>query len=532
MKFFILLIFWLSAIKALYIPRSSGSSFSWSGFLPGVSWIGIKDASDDQEAFENWVLSQSNISFNGILQNIGGLSSILSTSEVNYGVVVASPSKTNPDYFYQWTRDSALTLRSLIYWLDDHEFPSNSEISKIVESYIENNYHLQRLPNFSGDFNDVTKKSLGEPKFHTNGESFNQNWGRPQSDGPGLRISTIFNYFELLNKYGKSITNDFLKNDANIYFKIIKFDLIYIINNWNINSFDLWEEINSKHFFNSITQLRALKDGITLVKRYEPHNEDFIKQLSSIFDQLKNYILNESGFTNPSIPYLVETPPLLNSGKRSGLDAATLLGSIHSHNLENSISYEDIPFDVNNNYIFNTVISMVSDMKYRYPINHDKIRFKQNIGVGLGRYPEDVYDGYGSSEGNPWFISTATAAEIFYKTIFKYINNKEDILINNSNKEFFKLFFDDEMNEDEDFKVPFNTPEFNRLIKSLLNYADSFLIIIKDHVDSQNGDILEQFNKYHGYMQGANKLTWSFSSFYNSVRWRIKAIDSINDNLN
>lgn len=488
----------------------------------------------ESAGFDLWLLHQSNVSFNNILQNIGGVSTVLDPNEVAVGVVVASPSRYYPDYFYQWTRDSALTIRSLVHWLYDNGFPADLRLPEIIEAYIEHNYHLQRLLNRSGHFSDPTKKSLGEPKFHPDGSAFDANWGRPQSDGPGLRLSTITNYLSLLGHFNKPISNTKLKSEKNIYFLLVKNDLIYIINNWAESSFDLWEEINSQHFFNSITQLKGLKDGLRLAEAYDK-DAIFVDSVRNAFNNVKKFIESDSGYTKPAIPYIIETPSLFNQGKRSGLDAAILLGSLHSHNLEeyetddSSDSLQVIPFDVNDSHIVNSIASMVADMKYRYPINHDRVKLRQDIGVGLGRYPEDIYDGYGTSEGNPWFISTASAAEVFYKGIYKLISQEQAVVINNNNKNFFKNFMDFEENESSTFQIvlPFDTPAYRNILRRLFTYSDSFLEVIRDHVDKNNGATLEQFNKYHGYMQGARDLTWSYSSFYNAVRWRFKSLKQL-----
>ena len=35
-----------------------------------------------------------------------------------------------------------------------------------------------------------------------------------------------------------------------------------------------------------------------------------------------------------------------------------------------------------------------------------------DLGVGIGRYPEDRYDGYTTTKlGNPWFLSTTALGE-------------------------------------------------------------------------------------------------------------------------
>lgn len=481
----------------------------------------------EQSEYEKWLVTQGNTSFQGILNNIGGISEFLEGTEVSEGAVIASPSKNKPNYFYQWVRDAALTIRSLVHYLEDNN-TNKQKICSIIEKYIENNYYLQRLPNNLGRFDDNTRSGLGEPKFMPDCTAFDEHWGRPQNDGPGLRISTIVSYLNLIEKYRLSLSNKFLKDERFIYDEIIKPDLFYIVKNWKKESFDIWEEVNSIHFFTSMSQLRAVIDGLKLAKKYEV-DKQFVDQLYESITNLKLFIEVDARFAIPSSLYIIETPGLFSSGKRSGLDAAALLASIHSHDLEVD-EYSDVPFDVNDYHILNTINAMASDMRFRYPINRDRIG-KPSLGVALGRYPEDIYDGVGTSEGNPWFIATASAAEVIFKTVYKLLDSQQDLLINKYNQEFFKSFINFEADDLEEFVIPCNSIRYNNALLNLFDFGDSFLKIIKDHVDG-NGHMSEQFNKYTGYMQGAKDLTWSYSAFWNALRWRNKTLEVISNHNN
>lgn len=46
--------------------------------------------------------------------------------------------------------------------------------------------------------------------------------------------------------------------------------------------------------------------------------------------------------------------------------------------------------------ILSTLNSLINTFEPLYPIN------TQSVGVGIGRYPEDIYNGVGTSQGNPW----------------------------------------------------------------------------------------------------------------------------------
>lgn len=60
-----------------------------------------------------FVNQEKRIALEGAINNIGGTESPL-VPGADPGIVVASPSTVNPDYFYTWTRDSALVLTMLV----------------------------------------------------------------------------------------------------------------------------------------------------------------------------------------------------------------------------------------------------------------------------------------------------------------------------------------------------------------------------------------------------------------------------------
>ncbi|CCE82323.1 Piso0_002043 [Millerozyma farinosa CBS 7064] len=465
--------------------------------------------------FEDWISSAEKFTFKGILNNIGGVSDVLDEEEVRYGVIIASPSKERPNYFHQWTRDSALTIHSLIYAFEESK-GSNGKLRGLIEAYIETNYHLQRLSNLSGTFDDEFKSGIGEPKFMPDSTVYNGNWGRPQADGPGLRVSTIYMYLSLLRKFKLGFLSELLKDEKTVYENIVKPDLIYVSHMWNKPSFDLWEEISSLHFFTSMSSLRALNDGINLALKYDS-DQSFIDKLYSTYSQLLRFIEIDAGYNSPQNSHIIEHPILFHNGKRSsGIDSATVLASLHAHNFEFS-DYVEIPFDVNDSKVLNTVNALTLDMRKRYPINSKKVNnFK--LGVAIGRFPEDSYNGADHSEANPWFICTASVAELFYRFAYKLETRKLDFAITTENESLFQSFIGSELRAGSLLKH--GTPEYNKFVQSNISYADTFLQVVKDY--AERGHLSEQFNKYNGVMQGARDLTWSYSAVWNAIRWRKK----------
>lgn len=508
---FTIFIFQFNFINSLFIPFQYPPQ---SLFSYGSS----SNTASIPNSFEDWLIYQEDVCLRSILNNIGG--DFTTDKDLLPGVIIASPSKENPNYYYQWTRDAAITLNLITEQV--YLNPKNHSLINIIESYIENTLILQKIPNRSGSVEDYG--NLGEPKFETNLTNYNGNWGRPQRDGPALRAISIMNYLNVLYEYSLPVEKQStLYNSSFIYYEAIKPDLIYTIKYWHEKGFDLWEEIYDYHFFTSLVQLKSLSLGLKYAKLFNDSIE-FQNELSETINNLLNFINHDSGFINPFKPYIVSGPSLYHIGKRNGLDIATILASLYTHE-DNETS---IPFNIDNGYILTTLSSLISDMKFRYPIN-----FQDNfLGVALGRYPEDIYDGYHQTEGNPWFISTSTASELIYKLIKDLKTNKKDIIINNSNIDFFKNFLpldnsnnsnnenDNDDNDDndqfEELIIKYNSKSYLLMIDKMFNYADGFLKVVHKHIGS-NGELSEQFNKINGYMQGASELTWSYGAVHQAI---------------
>lgn len=463
----------------------------------------------DDSVFEAWTRIQASTAFQLLLENIGGT---LTTLDVPPGTVVALPLQYQPNYYYTWIRDSALTIRLLIYHMHDHADETRATLQQAVELYIAANAILQRLDNPLGTFDDPALSGLGEPKFMVDGTPFQEKWGRPQADGPALRVLTIANYLNYLRETKGKVGHGDLQSPLHIYCTIVRPDLDYVMANWQNTLFDLWEEKNSRHFFTLMVQLRSLKDGYDLAAALG-ESTAYLRALNSLYRQLEQHVTGPAGgFATMPVPYIVETPELFERHERSGLDAASLLALLHAHNLEWGHTLE-IPFDVDDPRILSTLRAMVSDMQARYPVNYGQ------PSIALGRYPEDVYDGVGTSEGNPWFICTASAAELLYKVIYKKVTARSDLVITNANRAFYAPFLSEHKTI---LVIEYGTQHYTETLEKLLAYLDAFLKSVKLHVDA-NGHMLEQFNRYTGYMQGARDLTWLYLALYNSVRWRAKA---------
>lgn len=126
---------------------------------------------------DSFVATESPIALSRLLCNIGPDGCY--ADGVAAGAVIASPSKVSPDYFYTWTRDSALVFKELI---DTFETSYNTTLQTEIENYVAAQAELQGVSNPSGTLSDGT--GLGEPKFNVDLSAFTDSWGKSDEHMP------------------------------------------------------------------------------------------------------------------------------------------------------------------------------------------------------------------------------------------------------------------------------------------------------------------------------------------------------------
>lgn len=507
----------LRASTALVIPHTDHQNQNNQLLLSTKSLLSLIN----RDNFDAWLSEQPGISLSHILDNIGGAQDS-SITELFKGVVVASPSKVEPNYFYQWTRDAALTIDALNYKLAAVK-NSDVHLASVVESYINNTYTVQRISNPSGDFNSLD--GLGEPKFYCNDTAFDGAWGRPQNDGPALRSTAIMNYLSLVRQYNNSelilagADNSNYKSVDDIYQNIIKPDLKYVVKKWQDKGFDLWEEIYGQHFFTSLVQLKALKKSFEVTAWFNEKDQDFLKGIEEAFTGLQQFI--KDTYYNDSLQHIYENPAV---DYKYGLDIGTIIGSIVAHsdilNQHESDPQHAIPGDVDDPFVLNSFYLFINDQKARYSLN-------QGSGsIALGRYPNDVYNGHGTSLGNPWFLSNAYAAQFMYRKLNKLYSNQQGFNISKLEYPFYNTYvynltqLSSNYNANNEYIFfDYMSDSFKTLVNHAFSFGDSYLKLILQHISDQ-GELSEQFNRDNGYSEGARNLTWSYTSVINAISER------------
>ena len=252
-----------------------------------------------------------------------------------------------------------------------------------IRQYITAQAKLQAVPNPSGDLSNGA--GLGEPKFNADQTAFTGAWGRPQRDGPALRSSALMAYGTHLVSNGKTSLAK-----TNIW-PIVKNDLNYVAQYWNQTGYDLWEEVEGSSFFTIAVQHRALVAGSTFAKSLGESCTGCNSQAPQVLCFLQDFWNGSSVIAN-----------LANNG-RSGLDANSLLGSIHT--FDPNAQCDDTTFQPCSSRALSNHKLLVDSFRSIYTINGGK---NASSAVAVGRYPEDSYMG-----GNPWYIVTFFSQSIY-----------------------------------------------------------------------------------------------------------------------
>ncbi|OJA17768.1 hypothetical protein AZE42_04858 [Rhizopogon vesiculosus] len=422
---------------------------------------------------DSYVSTESPIAKAGVLANIGANG--VKSSGAYSGVVIASPSTTNPNYLYTWVRDSSLVFKTLI---DQYTSGQDTTLHSLVDDFVSAEANIQQVINPSGT---VSTGGLGEPKFYINETAFTGSWGRPQRDGPALRSIAMITYANWL------IANNNESYVADSLWPTIKLDLDYVMNNWNETTFDLWEEVDSSSFFTSAVQHRALRQGSALatatgqtsvVSGYNAQAEDILCFLQSFWSPSPGFMTANTG------------------GGRSGKDSNTVLTSIHTFDV--NAGCDATTFQPCSDIALSNLKVYVDSFREIYDINTG---IPASEAVATGRYPEDVYQG-----GNPWYLTTFAVAEQLYDALIVW-NNEGSLTVTDVSFPFFQQF-------EQNITLgtySSSTSTYSTLTTAIKDFADGFVAVAAKYTPSDGG-LAEQYSRTNGTPVSAVDLTWSYAS--------------------
>ncbi|KAG8999196.1 hypothetical protein FRB94_006385 [Tulasnella sp. JGI-2019a] len=373
----------------------------------------------------------------------------------------------------------------------------DTAIEPILREYAYSQLALQHVCNPSGCY-EWELRGLGEPKFYCNGTAFTESWGRPQRDGPALRAITLVGFATYLLDRGTPADVEFVQKhlyeSAMPPMSVIKADLEYVAKYWEMSSFDLWEEINGKHFFTFLASLTALRRGARLAIRLSDDSAAsyYTIQADRIMKALRTFVDPNTGRI-----MAYEKP---DKSHRTGLDAAVPLAVLVAgrQGVEEWGPADDS--------VLATIKAYVDSFRDEYAIN----RGERHGAVATGRYAEDIYDGLGMSIGNPWYLTTLSVTHVLSRAIAYYKLTPAEIFVTSTSLPFWSQF-DTTVMENE--PVPVRSKKWWKLMDELEAWAEGYWEVIRRY-QGEDWQLSEQFNRDTGIPQGAENLTWSYAAFY------------------
>ncbi|KAI9150200.1 Glucoamylase [Paramyrothecium foliicola] len=459
--------------KVLFNTFTAAAVLGFS--LVGAEPIRRLKCRDDLEAF---IKKQSEISIAGVLANIGSDGS--EAQGVPPGVVVASPSRADPDYYFTWTRDAALTYKALV----ERFIAGDSSLQGKLDDYVSAQAKLQGVANPSGPPN---AGGLGEPKFNVDLTAFTGSWGRPQRDGPPLRATALILYANWLVQNGERA------KAANTVWPVIAKDLSYTVRYWNQTGFDLWEEINGSSFFTLSASHRALVEGAALAEELGQSCDGCAEAAPQVLCFVQTFWVGDYIDSNINL-----------NERRSGKDANSILSSLHTFDPESECT--DTTFQPCSSRALANHKAVVDSFRTEYSINNG---IPQGRAPAVGRYNEDIY-----YDGNPWYLTTLAAAEQLYSAIYQW-DKIGSITVGSVSLPFFR----DILPSAAVGTYAKGSATYQALVDAVHAYADDFVAVVQKYTPA-DGSLAEQFDRNTGTPTSARDLTWSYAAFLTAIERR------------
>ncbi|KAL2259485.1 hypothetical protein VTK26DRAFT_6826 [Humicola hyalothermophila] len=427
-----------------------------------------------KRSVDSFIQNETPIAWQNLLCNIGPDGCRVQGAAA--GVVVASPSKADPDYWYTWTRDASLVFKGLA---DSFAHNYSATLQTNIQNWSTSQAKLQLVSNPSGGFDDGA--GLGEPKFMVDLTEFTGDWGRPQRDGPPLRAISLIRYAKWL------INNGYASTAKDVVWPVIKNDLAYVAQYWAETGFDLWEEVAGNSFFTVASSHRALVEGAALAAQLGTECRACITTAPQVLCYQQSFWSDDG--------HIVSN---INGGQdRSGKDANSIL--VATHNFDPAAGCDAATFQPCSDRALLNHKAYVDSFRDVYGINSG---IPQGQAVATGRYSEDVY-----YNGNPWYLTTFAAAEQLYDAIYVW-KQQSSITVTPLSLPFFR----DLLPSITAGTYTPDSPTYQSILDAVSAYADGFVDVAAQHTPA-DGSLTEQYDRNTGTPIAAPHLTWSYSAF-------------------
>ncbi|KAJ3388767.1 glycoside hydrolase 15 protein [Entophlyctis sp. JEL0112] len=404
-------------------------------------------------------------------------------SGTSAGIVVAAPQNaTANNYFYHWIRDSSLVMDT-VNDLYLRKNVSDSSIEQLFFNFQNITYKMQ---------NEGANTGLGEAKFNVDGSDYTGGWCRPQDDGPALRATAFMNFATQYLAVGGSLS--VVKAMWTGSSGVILPDLNYVISYYTeTGGCDLWEEQRGNFFWTYGAQRRSLHLASTFATLIgDTTNAATMKSAAATLDA------SYSQFYNGSVVQEILSGRVF--------DSAVNLGAIH-HDLGDGV------FGSSDSRILASLYQFGVGMISEYTLNTANTTNSAGLplGIAFGRYYGDVYNGASSSQGNPWYLCTAAAAEVAYRAAIAY-TKAGCLSVDSHNIQLFNGAAPAGLGLSVSTGTyQANSTTFNAIVAGLETYGDKQIRRVQWH-GASGYHLNEQYNRNTGLPQGVTDLTWSYSA--------------------
>jgi glucoamylase len=429
------------------------------------------------------------------------------------GAVMASPSHSNPNYYYHWQRDAAISMDVL-----QHSGKTPSQYDELMRNYVGWIHQAQTKSDNNCDVR-------GEPKFMLDGtgDAYPGGWMRPQNDGSALRTVATVNYGIRLFNAGNTLA-------ANSLYPAIQNDLAYVTDQWDKPSGDLWEEVKGDLFFTKMCQRKGLLWGAKFATLLGKSAD-----ATAYTATAKTMESSIESHWEPNSKYGAIYAELKETRE---MDSAIHLGILYGLSGDGFIAPST---DKAQSSVANYLKSMTSD-SYSFAIN--KIDDAAGIpGVLTGRYPQDHYQG-----SNPWILTTQAVGRFYYLNAQELVEARA-VNVTALNHGFFqqviahakqfKTFTSHFAAEGHVAKLEAvlqpgtilahdMQPElFTSLMRLLVSRGDGQLLRVKHHIKALDFHMPEQLAGSDGSSVSAVDLTWSYGTAIAALTDRKAAMEAI-----
>ncbi|CAE6442105.1 unnamed protein product [Rhizoctonia solani] len=448
-------------------------------FLTLLPSFAVAFLSSGGDPMKDFIQRQYPLAKQGILDNIGSQGAY--AKDAKPGVVVSSPSTEPVDYKHTFIRDSSLVYKVLIdIWADGRD----DSLLPGIYDWVTSQGRLQKTPNLTGN---LTSGGLGETGFNIDESVYTGPGGRPQHDNPAIRSSSMIDFANgVLSRNGRTGRN-YVEDTI---WPIVVLDLDYVAYNWNVTGFNLWEEVVGSCHFTVAAQIRGLKQGAELAKLLGKN--DKYKFWS---EQADNALCFFQDFWDPAQSVIISNINC-DGPCRDTVDVGSAFTAIRQFDPE--AGCDDETFQPCSDMALGNLKAVVDSMRGIYPINQGR---GDSEPIAIGRFTNDSYVG-----GHPWFLTTFAAAEQLYGAIYQW-RRVGKITITSLSLPFFQQLRPSARTGT--FKR--GQTEFNKILESVLEYADGFSLINAEYIPS-DGSMSEQYDKVTGEPRSALRLSASYTS--------------------